>query len=450
MSVTNTGEALFQLVLIRGGLGHYIAAADLTLAAGSITAPVFFANGDWGAGQFSNKSWIVYRPGAASSADYVRYLSTLTPSTGLVAVDHNYSDTTATNETFYFLENGVHPSWVVDALNRGLDKHYVENIEPLSTKPAGSVLADAGHQSTATTQYTESDADAGPAMTISRVSTANSENVFQGIGAMRALNAAAGGYFRQRFSVTPGQQVMVHALSRLDSGTNAELVLYDVTNSAAIGTTVEHSQEAYQWMRRVDTIPTGCKIMEVRWQGEGTTDDVYWGGHSILFPELSRVYLDTKWDAAGKIPALVAAIPGGTSVSSNVYAAHATELVEIPTSDYAFLWERAGANPYAVQFHNNSQRHWFQYPIMIQGRRALSDLTTFTMALTETTSGETDLLDAIARVELFQDGRIRQRVSDADLRLAKAHDDLRAASRLLATTGPADRRMPLSFPRAGN
>ena len=33
--------------------------------------------------------------------------------------------------------------------------------------------------------YTESDADAGPAITITPTATANSENVFQGIGSLR-------------------------------------------------------------------------------------------------------------------------------------------------------------------------------------------------------------------------------------------------------------------------
>lgn len=450
MATTVTGAEVFQQVIVRGGLGFAMAAADVTLTASSLRSNLWFRNTNWAINHFMNQEAIIFRPGSASGADYIRYAGELTPSTGTLAPDTAWTDADATGETFYILLHGVHPQWIVDAINRAADKTYFENTEPLSAKPSGAVLADAGFQSTATTQFTESDADGGPATTISKITTTNSENVYEGIGSMRLLNAAAGGYFRQRFNVTPLEQVIAHTLSRLDSGTNAELVLRDVTNSAAIGTTVEHAQEAWQWMRRSETIPTGCKILEVRWQGEGTTDDVYWGGHSILFPEQARVYLDTKWDSAFKIPSLVCAVPTGTSVGTGITPALATRLEEIPPSHYDFLIERPGANPYAIQFHNGSQHKWFQYPILIQGRRAYSDLTTFTMALTETTAGDGDLLDAAARVELFRDQRVALRVPESETRLADAYGDFISVSRLFEQHGPAQRRGTYAYPKAGN
>lgn len=280
---------------------------------------------------------------------------------------------------------------------------YFENMEPLSMKPSGTTLADAGFQSSATSQYTESDSDAGPATTFTKVTTSNSENVLYGIGSGRVVNAAAGGYIRQRYNVQEREQFYWHILSRLDSGANFEAVLQDVTNAAAIGTTIEHAEEAWQWVRRNEHVPDNCKIMETRYQGEGTTDDFYLNAQCLLFPDHPYVELDTKWDSRTELK-LMAVELGGNQLSNNVWPARASRLVEIPRSDYSFRMERPGANPYAVQFQNGSQKHWFQYPVYIQGRRSYADLTAFTLALTETTANELDQAESRTRMEMFRTG----------------------------------------------
>lgn len=440
-----TGADIFKQVIVRGGLGYHLSAADVDdLTSTTITSGLWFRNTNWGTNHLMNLEVIIFRPDASSSVEYIRYAGELTPSTGAITLDTPYAtDTTKTSETFYVLFNGVHPQWIVDAMNRALDKTYFENSEPLSAKPSGTTQADAGFQSTATSSYTESDADGGAATTFTKITTANSENVYTGIGSGRVLNAAAGGYIRQRFNVTPGEQISWWTLSRLDSGTNAEAVLRDISNGAFIGTTVEHAQEAWQWMQRLETVPSGCKILETRHQGEGTTDDVYWNASVVLFPERARYILDTKWDSANKVPALVSLQPNGTSVGSNVWAADAFHPVEIPPSDYDFQIERPGANPYALVFHNGSQRHWCQWPVIIQGRRSYSDLTTFSLALTETSGIDVDLADAATRVELFRDQRVSQRVTEAETRLADSYGDFLSISRQFETEGPAQRKKPL-------
>lgn len=270
MAVTITGATVLQRVIETAGLGDVATASEIDdLAANYIQSYIWFRNKTAGSNRLLSEGAIIFRPDAANASDYIRYVAEAGQDgeTGKITPDVAWTDVTKTSETFYFLKNEVHPLWLIQAMNRAMGKCYFENTEPLSAKPAGAVLADAGFQSTATSSYVESDADAGAATTFSKITTANSENAFQGLGSGRVLNAATGGYIRQRFNVTEQELVVVHALSRLASGTNAQLVLQDVTGAVAIGTTVAHDQGAWQWMRRGETIPADCKVMEVRWQG---------------------------------------------------------------------------------------------------------------------------------------------------------------------------------------
>lgn len=446
-----TGLQILERMIDKGGLGIYMPNAEIdSIAAALLTSTLHLRNENWGAQQHESISSLLYRPGAASAADYVRYVSSSSTNAGAVVPDADWADVTLTSEDIAMLHGGIHPTWLLRAINRGMGGVYDENIEPLSAKPSGAVLQDAGFQSSATTQYVESDTDGGPTMTFSKVTTANSENVFQGIGSGRGLNTQDGGYFRQRFNVTQREPVVMHALSRLASGTAAQLLLRDVTGSANIGTTVEHDEGAWQWMRRLETIPDDSKILEVRWQGSGASADVYWGGHSILFPNQARVILDTKWDTEFKMPSLVSVDMAGDSPATGVFPAMSARYTEIPRTDYSFLFNRQGANPYAVQFHNGTQQHWFQKPVMIQGRRAYSDFTTFTLALSETTGADLDLIASAALVEAFLDQRIAERVSNPETRLADAYGYFLEQKRQFQQRGPAQRKQPWSMPRAMN
>jgi len=393
-----TGETILQAAMRRGKFGLVLANAEIgAIAAGTVTSVLHLRNANWGTDHFLGQA--VYRPGNATGvADYVRYGTSLTTA-GVLSIDANWADTTLGTENVYIFDLKITPTQFLDALNRALLRCYFDNVEPLSTKPAGTVVADAGFQSTATSSYTESDADGGAATTFTKVTTTNSENVFMGLGAGRILNGAAGGYIRQRYPVTEGEQVTVYNLTRLDSGTNSELVLYDVSNSAAIGTTVEHDQESHQIMKRSEAMPSTCKILEVRHQGEGASDDIYINGVWVYKNRALRMILDTTWETEFNMPSLAyLALRGPGTGGANVYDAHAAKWEPIPKDDYEFLIERPGANPYAIQFETDE---WFQYPIIIQGRRAYADLTTFTLALTETTAAPLELIEAATRMEMF-------------------------------------------------
>lgn len=441
MAVTITGETILAQVIRKGGLGMVLPNADIgAIAAGTLTSVLHLRSGHYDTNTFRNKGTLIYRPGNATGvADYVRSAGDLVASTGVLSNDANWADTTLTSENIYLLDHGLHPTWFVESLNIGMRRVYFENMDPLS------IALDAGFQSTATTSYVESDADAGPATTFSKVTTADSDNVFTGIGSGRVLNTATDGYIRQRFNVHPGEQVYIGVLARADVGT-ASLVAYDVTNSAEIGSPVQHTGEQWGYLWRTISVPSTCEILEVRLQGEESNADIYYSGLWVNRTRDRRVRLSTTWDTAFKIPALVAA-KFGASVGSGVEAAFSIDYEEIPPSDYDFLFERPGANPYALQWHTDK---WADRPVYIQGRRAYGDLTTFSLALSETTACDLDLITAATLKALFEDERVASKLPNAQQRQAMATRDLAGQAAIHQTTGPAQRRKPLYVPRLGN
>src|SRR3990167_5120105 len=307
MAETVTGEDVLASVIRHGKIGLVLANAEIGSLSASALVSVLHLRGknDWSTGSLRGLSAGIFRPGNATGvADYWRWCGDLTVSTGSVAPDANWADSTLGTENVYIMYYGITAVDFRDALNRAMLRCYFDNVEPLSTKPAGTVVADAGFQSTATSSYVEADVDGGPATTFTKVTTTNSENVFWGLGAGRIVNAATGGYIRQRYSVTEGEQITVFNLTRLDVGTNSELVLYDVSNSAAIGTTVEHDQESWQIMKRQEAVPSTCKILEVRDGGEGASDDIYINGVWVYKNRALRMILDTTWETEFNMPSL--------------------------------------------------------------------------------------------------------------------------------------------------
>ena len=403
MATTVTGEEILRRVIAKTGdvVGITLLTGEFTLSASALTSLPHFRSGYTSTNHFYNQKAFVYWPGNPTGmADYVRTCGDLTAA-GALSFNADYASGTAGSTAIYITMR--HPSRFLDALLSAMRICFTPNLEPLSTKPTGTTLADAGFQNSATTHWVESDVDGGAATGFTKITTANSENVFRGVGAGRVLNTAAGGYIRQRFAVVAGEPIIDFALTRLDAGTNFEHVLQDVTGAAAIGTTVEHAEEAWRITRRQETVPTSSKIVEVRLQGEGASDDFYVNGHWFYRMNNRRLILDTLWqsDEWSKPRLLYVNLKTSGTSDGDVFDAFSSDLREIPADEYDWDIEESGANPQAVQFHSSK---WFNYPIYIEGRRALSDLTTFTLALSQTTPGDLDLISAATRVEMFKRG----------------------------------------------
>ena len=415
-----------------------------SIAAGSVTSLLLLANAQHNSGTWRGWNAGIYRPGAATGADRWRTVGDLTAATGILANSSNWTDVTLGTENFYLLKYDLHPLDFLDTLTQVMGLLYFPNSEPLSAKPNGTTIGNHGFQSTVLTMYTESDADAGPATTFTNVTTADSDNVWGGsIGSGRVLNAAANGYIRQRFNVTRGEQVFVWALARADVGT-ASLTLWDVTNSVEIGTAITTTEEQWQYLWRLENVPSGCEVMELRLQGVGATDDIYWGAKSVMRTQNRRIQLDSTWDRTFKIRLMYGRFHGSGN-SNGAIDAHSLDLTEIPPNEYDFDMQPPGSNPRWVQFHTT---RWFQYPIWIQGRRAYSDLTTFTLALSETTACDLDLVESCTRWLLFRPGGRASHVPNAPTLAQRAKDDFEKASAQFVDETPARRREQMVWPRA--
>jgi len=445
--MTISGVDIFARVISKGGLGLYITDDEVdSLTADLLTSTLYLRNSNWGSSQGQSKDQLIYRPNAATAADMIRYVADSSTSLGAVVPDTSWSDVTKTDEAFFLLDNGVHPRYIVDGMNRGMGKCYVENSEPLS------IVADAGFQSPLTTFWTESDADGGPATTFSKEATAGSVNVFPGnIRSGRVLNgvAGAGGYIRQRFYVERRSRVHLGALVRASVGT-ADLALWDVTNNASIGY-VSHSGRQWAYLWQDFDVPATCDEVEVRLRGQENSADIYWNACWAMRDTDLRIALSSTWDSEFKVPSLAAArFSANVQGTNNVASALSLDVAEIDPGSYGFQFPREGAATPVLQFHNRLTALARGRAVYIQGRRAYSDFTEFDLTLAQTTSVDLDLIDNMSRVECFKDSRITSRTPDAETKLADAWGELMETRKQFQQRGPADRRTPFRFPRAMN
>lgn len=439
-----TLATMVQQLIRKRGLGFTILNADIgALAAGSFTSVLWARNGNAATNDFRSQGYVVWRPASASPpADTVRYAADLAKDTGVVSVDVNWADTTLGSEDIYMLRK-IHPRYIIDAAMLALGKAYFPNVEPLSLKPVGTTLADAGFQSVATTSYITITS------TFTKHTTANSSHVLRGIASGKVVNSGANGGIYQQYEISEDDQVVVHVASKLDTGTAAVLSLFDATGGVTIGANVTHSEKRWQYMRRVETNPG--KLLDVRLLGSGASDETYWNAIHVMPQSTRRMFLDTKWDTAWKMPAIVYA-DLRQSTGDGVYDAFASDLTEVPAECYSFDMERPGANPYAVQFHLGIEKY-LDKPLFIQGRRAYSDITTSLSIsdLTTSVSIDLDLWEAQTAVELLSMDDVAKVVPDAGQRLAKALEDRNEAARQGMIDGPAKRTTnTASFGRVGN
>lgn len=400
MATTSTGLVLathfFQHY---AGAGDYLANAQIgALAAGSVTSVFKFRGTSiLGTDHYRNKGAMPWRPeNATGIADDVRYAGDLTASSGALAVDTNWADTTLGSESLWLPFGRTHPQCLIDAFNMALRDIYFENEDALS------YAADAGFQSTATSDWGTSNA------TIIKKSTDGSQDIFPTyIRSGEVAITSDEGYIAQTLTTIRGAEWLTGVLIRVDLGT-FKIIWRDLDNSAEIGTSPMSTEESWIYMERLESVTggaSGTERLSVRLQGDTGSEQLFiqalWA-----YPTDSRlITLNSTWDTRFKMPTLYY-LTFDKQLSTGVWDAKTMRKNIIPNPDqstYEFLISRAGANPYAVRFHDNS---YLRYPIMIEGRRAHSDVDgPFTRAMTETTSADRDLFVAAAGRRYFADDR---------------------------------------------
>ncbi len=433
--MTTLGAAADQ-VIIKSGAGFKVPNG----AIGSISSTTITSvNYCLGPTKYSNNTyqgWFVFRPAAATAADYIRRVSSMAPATGVVTVDATWADTTLGTEDFYFFPPWMHPQKIIDAANMANEKIYSENTEPLSTKPTGTGISDPGFQNVATSAYSAQDAS------FAKETAANSMYVMQGFGSGKVTLSADNGYAYQRFDVIPDEPFRLYTASAATAGDTSVVAARDVTGSATIDS-VSHAYSTFNWSIIRGNIPAASAVLEARFGGALDTDVIYFGSQCVLFPDRARLFLDTKWDSDFKATSLMSVRLGGSTPTANVFPHASADFIPIPASDYSFSFERGGPNPTAIHWHNDAQRRWYESPVMISGRRPWADFTTaLTTAswATDVPGIDKDLWDAYIRAELFSMHDVLRADPENATRLGRANYDLQAVASQFKKTGPARSR----------
>ena len=181
-----------------------------------------------------------------------------------------------------------------------------------------------------------------------------------------------------RLNVRPNDSLFHGAIGRCNDTGTASYVLYDVTNGAAIYTNT-FAERAFQRIAHTDTIPSGCRQVEVRIgnvTASGVTEwDCLFGhllgadGRSLVVPS----FLSEQWRFLGFGPAR--------------YGATASTDLSNASSQLLETWQRGGqadyelyplletANPYKIQINKRGGLQAEDY--WLHSLRPRSDIETF-------------------------------------------------------------------------
>lgn len=346
-------------------LGVIIPTAAITaFAATSITAADLLRNSRWGINHFSSLGTIIYRPGAASAADYVRYAGDLAPTTG--ALSHtgaNYSDTTVGSEGAELWYHELRPDKeFLDAVNRALEFVFYSTYVPLShlSNADGDMALATDTNWTDVGTPTTSAKDATPAYTPYGVRN------YHTVG-----NAVNEGTQSATVTIRKEAQLTLYTIGSALSGT-ASLQPYDVTNSAAITTTeATTSDERHPMlMKWYGSVPATCEAVAAYMIGTTNPSDIYWNGAWLYNMEDLKVNFPSYVSEQFMAPSIFQLRPRTGGASSSTWAASG-EMVRLTEGvDYDLQFHHLDANPYAAIFRSNES---FSYPLFIQARRPYSD-----------------------------------------------------------------------------
>ena len=406
-------------------------------AAGSITAADYLRNSEWGSKHFSAQGYGIYRPGAASSADYFRPVGDLTNTTGLLAhLGANYTDTTVGTEAVELWKGRIRPDVDVhNAINRVLNKLMYSTFIPLSDLSN----ADGDMAATTDTNWT----DVGTPTTSAKATTATYTPY--GLRSYHLVGDAADeGTRSAAIGIRSAKSVRAFAICSAVTGT-ASLNFYDNTASAVLtgSTAITHDEIEPQLMSLPwTTVGTSTKQVSLNLTSTSAASDMYWnmawlyrlGNRLINLP----AYISENYQS----PSIFQARPTYAGNDTNVYDALALDFVELQEGkDYTLVSHQPDANPHAVYFLNDAV---FDWPLFVEARVPYSYLGTLS-AESDTTVCPLKLLLPAAKQELIKGSLITRppfkgdSVIAAQLILAQQEYDRASVSRKVK---PAAKAIP--------
>ncbi len=396
---STTIKLLREQVMQELGIGRVIPNAFFTsLAAGSFTS-VLLQNAGLGTGQYGPDSGI-FRPDAATSADYFRFAGDYTNTAGTLAVAPNYADTTVGTEVaeiWYKCGQVFRPDVeILNAIN------YCLQFEMFTSMAAFSDIGanDGDMASSATSSYTSSNATLTKSVTAARVP--------YGMRSLRVANSGASGYaesFNMRITgATTGVLEQVKAWAIVSVAAQTALVdLRNITGSTSIAsaTTTEADPQLVHipWQ----PVPTSDTTVALRIGGASASCDVYANAIWIMQQSKLRMNFPSYVSETFKAPQIFYGRPtsgGFTSGLTTVYSAQSMEFIPlVETRDYDFVINQNDSNPYGIDLHRESR--WYKdWPLFIEVRRPWSDVGTFT-GTDETLTTGASVHTLVPRVKLY-------------------------------------------------
>jgi len=244
--------------------------------------------------------WVRFYDDAATPVENIRKIATDTPSTGILVPEAAFSKATAVGWV-YEIHEKLHPTRLKQAINDALAELRYQDIEPLTLVSDGDMIG-----TVVATYWSNSNA----------TPTYDTTKVLFGIQSLAVLATAANGYAypATNVAVTPGETLLVWA-PVYGSAKQAELVLYDVTNSAEIET-ARHDEKGWALLLFTATVPADCYEVRPHLRTKTNAGTTYWDHVGILKLN-EKVYDSPSWLTKDQDFIQLVSFPYGNALTSD-------------------------------------------------------------------------------------------------------------------------------------
>lgn len=374
------------------GLG-FAATAD-SVTATTLTHAYVFEDTTTGANYY--RGMYLYRPSASTAANYVRKITTVVPSTGVISIGGpNYSDTTTLP---YEIVGLLHPDELNACIQRAMRRVYfqVQSVLP------GQVNDGDMDASTAASW-------AGVNATPAKVTTP--AYVYSGVRSLEVTNSLANGYASSNsLDALAGEWYYVSAVVKCASGT-AELTVLNNNTSIGISNVIS-AEPSWTHVWGEAQFPAGCNSARVLLAGLESNADIIWA-HVVFYrrDQLSQFPAPTWLDEQYKFQKLRQAsyvkplmITNTSNIGAVGYDDGQSRIFKDWYSPAEFELDplNKDSNPYQIQLMRSVPRE----ELWLQCKRPYADLEALALD-TDTTLAPLNQVYAVAKEELARLLRMR-------------------------------------------
>ncbi len=313
--------------------------------------------------------------------DLVHRIVSHNPTTGVVTTSNTYSNTTDTN---YEIVGLIHPDELNACLARAMQRVFFETQTPM----CGEITNGDFEASTGLTGWTSSNVGT---YTISQ----SANHAFSGAYSMRCVSTATDQYASSvTVFVSPNEPFFASAVVRCISGT-ASFSVYDLTNGVVIASAVTTTEDIWENLYLVGSVPADCRKIELRLGGSENNVDLYWN-HAMFYRTRQTQLPAPSWLNEQYKLLKVRECVYQAGNATNTHDATSRIFDDwLQPSMYSLDPFHNDLNPYMLEF----QRHLPNHELWVAGKRPYSDLNAFDVDTTTTLAPER-LLYAYARNEL--------------------------------------------------